>query len=187
MKNDFNMCPQCGSRKIQNKNNRKWLCPECGFDLYCNVAAAVGVIICDSTNHILLEVRAKEPRKGFLAFPGGFVDPDERAEEAVKRECLEEIGAEVENIQFLCSFPNTYEYKNIEYKTCDLFFTAQLKEQSDTIESVIQKLHAQESEVQGFVSVSADSEEEINKIPLAFESARNTLLCWIKSRKNSKK
>ena len=77
MKNDFNLCPMCGSKTIQNKNDRRWFCPDCGFDLYCNIAAAVGVIIQDSKHNILFEVRAKNPRKGYVAFPGGFIDADE--------------------------------------------------------------------------------------------------------------
>ena len=133
MKNDFNMCPMCGSKKIINHNNRKWVCEDCGFDLYCNVAAAVGLIIHDKYNNVLFEVRAKEPRKGFVALPGGFVDFDESAEEAVSRECREEIGAEVSDFDFLCTAPNTYVYKNIEYKTCDMFFTAELPSDFESI------------------------------------------------------
>ena len=179
MKNDFNFCPKCGSKKIENHNDRKWLCPECGFDLYNNVAAAVGVIISDKEHNVLLEVRAKEPRKGFLAFPGGFVDADESAEEAVVRECREEIGAEVTNIKYLCTFPNTYEYKNIEYKTCDMFFAAKLSSEYKSIDDLISKLKADESEVQGLVSASVKTVEDVEKLQLAFGSAVNTLKKFI--------
>lgn len=175
LKNDFKMCPMCGSKKIENHGNRKWLCPECGFDLYCNVAAAVGVVIRDRHNNVLFEVRAKEPRKGVLALPGGFVDFGESAEEAVVRECREEIGVPVEGAEFLCTAPNTYEYKNIEYKTCDIFFVAELPSQFDTIDDFIKSLKAEESEVQGFASFRVSSFEDIEKIPLAFESAKYTL------------
>ena len=144
MKNDFNMCPMCGSKAVINHNNRKWTCPDCGFDLYCNVAAAVGIIIKDKYNNVLFEVRAKEPRKGFVALPGGFV---ESAEGAVVRECREEIGVEVTNGTFLCTFPNTYAYKNIEYKTCDMFFTAELSSEFDSIEDFIKNLKADNDNV----------------------------------------
>ena len=30
LKNDFKTCPMCGSNKIENHGNRKWICPECG-------------------------------------------------------------------------------------------------------------------------------------------------------------
>lgn len=180
MKNDFNMCPMCGSKKILNHGNRKWFCSDCGFDLYCNVAAAVGVIIKDRNNNVLFEIRAKEPRKGCAALPGGFVDFDERAEDAVIRECREEIGVEITNAEFLCSFPNTYQYKNIEYKTCDLFFTAELSDKYDSIEEFIKSLTAEESEVLGFKAYKVENLTDIENIPLAFESARNTLKLMLK-------
>lgn len=173
MKNDFNYCPNCGSKKIQNVNLRKWLCPDCGFDLYNNVASAVGLVIVDSDHRILLEKRAKEPRKGFLAFPGGFVDPDETAEEACFRECEEEIGVKPVSIKYLASFPNTYEYKNIQYKTCDLFFEAVLPETPE--------LKAQEGEVLSFEKCYVRNEEDLKNLPLAFESARKTLSFWLKN------
>ena len=175
LKNDFKLCPMCGSKNIENHGNRKWVCPDCAFDLYNNVASAVGVVIRDRYNNLLFEIRAKQPRKGFLALPGGFVDFDESAEEAVVRECREEIGVAVEGVKFLCTAPNTYEYKNIEYKTCDIFFTAELAPQFETIDDFIKSLKAEESEVQGFVSYKVESLEDIEKIPLAFESARYTL------------
>lgn len=182
MKNDFNLCPKCGSKNIINHGNRKWVCQDCDFDLYNNVAAAVGVIIMDKFNNILLEIRAKEPRKGYLALPGGFVDFDERAEDAVLRECREEIGVEVKNARFLCSFPNTYEYKNIEYKTCDLFFTAELSDEFSCMEDFIKSLKAEESEVQGFKICKVETMEDIESIPLAFESARKTLRFMMESK-----
>lgn len=128
MSNEFKICPKCESRNIQYKNNRKWFCPDCGFDLYNNVAAAVGVIIQDRDGSVIFERRAKEPRKGFLALPGGFVDQDESAENAAVRECLEETGITPDRITYIASFPNTYEYKNITYKTCDMFFAASFEE-----------------------------------------------------------
>ena len=175
LKNDFKLCPMCGSKKIENHGNRKWICPDCGFDLYCNVASAVGVVIRDRYNNVLFEVRAKNPRKGFIALPGGFVDFGESAEEAVIRECREEIGAEVSEVKYLCSAPNIYEYKNIEYKTCDIFFTTELSPQFETIDDFIKSLKAEESEVESFVSYKVETFEDIEKIPLAFESAKYTL------------
>ena len=178
-KNDFKLCPMCGSKKIENHGNRKWICPDCGFDLYNNVASAVGVVIYDKYDNVLFEVRAKEPRKGFIAVPGGFVDFEESAEEAVVRECREEIGVPVEGAQFLCTAPNTYEYKGIEYKTCDIFFTAALPLQYDSINDFIKSLKAEESEVDAFEARKISSEEDIENLPLAIESARHTLKRWL--------
>ena len=181
MKNDFNMCPMCGSKKIEYRNNRKWLCPECGFDLYNNIAAAVGIVLYDNEGNVLFEVRAKEPRKGFLCLPGGFVDGEERLEDSIVRECREELGAEIkeEDISYLCSFPNTYEYKNITYQTCDVFFAARLPERYKNMNDFVKSLHREESEVVGFEIRHVTTKEEVAALDLAFPSARNTLLKWI--------
>ena len=175
--NSFNMCPLWGSKKIENPGMRKWICRDCGFDLYNNVASAVGIIIHDKFDYVLFEVRAKEPRKGFLALPGGFVDFDESAEQAVVRECKEEIGVDIEaeSVKFLCTNPNTYPYKGITYKTCDIFFTAELPSQYKDIADFIGHLKAQESEVTAFVSKKLASVADLEELPLAFESAVKTL------------
>ncbi len=175
MKNDFKFCPQCASVKIENCNNIKWKCPDCGFVLYSNVAAAVGVIIQDKQKNVLFEMRAKEPRKGFLCLPGGFVDRDETAENAIIRECREEIGVNIDKVRFLCTFPNTYPYKEIEYKTCDIFFIADLPARFASIDEFIGSLTAEESEVLGFCSRRVESLADVMELPLAFDSARETL------------
>lgn len=173
--NRFSFCPACGSRGIQTLHGgRKWLCPDCGFDLYSNVAAAVGLIIRNAAGEVLFERRAKEPRKGFLAFPGGFSEPDESGEEAALRECEEETGVRPLDVHYVCSFPNTYEYKGIVYKTCDMFFTAGMPENF--------VLKAQPGEVSSFEWRRVDSPADVEALPLAFESARNTLLRWLEVR-----
>ncbi|MBQ9630263.1 MAG: NUDIX domain-containing protein [Treponema sp.] len=178
--NDFLLCPKCASKKIKSVDGRKWQCPDCGFDLYNNTASAVGIIISDKKNSVLLERRAKDPRKGFLALPGGFVDYDETAEDAARRECLEELALPVENIQYVCSYPNTYEYKNIVYKTCDLFFSAT----PNSIENIFEKLHFQKAEVSELLLCKINTLEDIQNLPLAFESARFALKIWLEKRQN---
>lgn len=174
-KNQFKFCPDCGSKNIQtHRGGLKWSCPDCGLTLYCNVASAVGILLENAKGELLFERRAKEPRKGFLAFPGGFTEPDETGEAAAIRECMEETGVEPSDFHYLCSFPNNYEYKNFFYKTCDMFFTAKLPENF--------QLSAQKGEVSEFEWVKIESMEDIEKCPLAFESARNTLKVWLSNK-----
>lgn len=70
--------------------------------------------------------RAREPAKGLLGLPGGFVDPGESVEAALTREVAEEIGGVLGPATFLASFPNRYPFAGVEYHTCDLYFRAEL-------------------------------------------------------------
>ncbi len=118
---NFDYCPKCGE-KTQAGDRRRIACSACGFVFYFNAASAVaGIIQKDDT--ILLTIRGKEPEKGKLDLPGGFVDHEETAEEALQREIREELNIEVTDIQFFGSFPNQYLYKEITYPVLDLIFT----------------------------------------------------------------
>lgn len=172
--NELKFCPICGGETAMTfDGGRKWGCSKCDFKLYNNVASAVGLVIQNEKGEIFLEKRAKEPRKGFLALPGGFCDPDETAEEACFRECVEEIGVRPLKVEYLCSFPNTYEYNDFFYKTCDLFFIATIPTDA--------KFNFQENEVQSYEWRKIESEKDIDETPLAFESAKKTLKLWLKS------
>ena len=119
----FKFCPACASQRLRNDNGRLWVCPDCGFEYFHNVATAAGIIIeCDGS--IVLLKRAKEPRRGRLGLPGGFIEPGESAEDGAIRECGEELGWTPRIIDFLASYPNVYRYHGIPYATCDLYFCA---------------------------------------------------------------
>ncbi|MBQ5491512.1 MAG: NUDIX domain-containing protein [Treponema sp.] len=170
--NVFAFCPACGSKNIQTlRDGFKWQCPDCGFELFNNVASAVGLVISNARHEVLFEVRAKDPRKGFLALPGGFCDCDESAEQAAVRECREELGLVPQNLRYLCSWPNTYPYKNMLYKTCDLFFSAALPQDAS--------FTVQQNEVSELKWISVRTKEDVKNLPLAFESARKTLFVWL--------
>ena len=70
--------------------------------------------------------RAQEPGKGKLGLPGGFIDFDETAEAAVRREVREELGIEVGPLSYLCSFTNKYLYLEVTYQVLDFFFRAEI-------------------------------------------------------------
>lgn len=121
----FNCCPACGSSDIVFDDNKKFGCRDCAFTYYHNVAAAVAAIL-EYDKKIILIKRAKDPGKGKLDLPGGFVDPNESAEEAIKREITEELRINLTEPGYLGSYPNIYEYEGVTYNTCDLFFYSKI-------------------------------------------------------------
>lgn len=90
-------------------------------------------MIADRDGHLLLIVRGKDPSKGMLAFPGGFVDAGETAEAALVREIHEEVNLHVDNVQFLASFPNQYAFSGVIIPVADLFFVASVVAQTDIV------------------------------------------------------
>jgi mutator protein MutT len=121
----FHHCPRCGARQPAPPKAGVFTCVQCGFTLYLSAAIATAVFINRGDGHYLFIRRAKDPARGKLSPPGGFVDMGETAEEGVRREVREEVGLEVSDLKFFCSLPNEYYYKEVSYPVLDLFFTAQ--------------------------------------------------------------
>jgi mutator protein MutT len=117
-------CPRCGHDGLSRPRAAVIQCPACHLVLYFNPAVAVAGIIRNHLGRIMFIRRAKDPSKGKLAFPGGFIEIGERAEDALTREVREEVNIPIRDAAFLCSQPNRYFYKEITYPVVDLFFTA---------------------------------------------------------------
>ena len=88
----FIYCPKCGANTFIERNEKAKQCTTCGFVYYFNPSSAVACFIRNAAGEILLVRRAKEPAKGTLDLPGGFVDMFESAEDAAHREVKEETG-----------------------------------------------------------------------------------------------
>jgi mutator protein MutT len=129
----------------------------------------VGAII-KRGQQILLTKRKNNPKKGFLDFPGGFAEPGETGEEAVAREIKEELNiTNITKIEYITTFPNTYNYSSLDVPILDLYFSlegdmADLQPADDVEEIVFKKI------------------EEISKEELAFES-NYKILEFIKNHK----
>jgi 8-oxo-dGTP pyrophosphatase MutT (NUDIX family) len=176
----FKFCPSCASEKIGFSGN-VFRCPDCGFVYYHNTAAATGCII-SVGERLMFLVRGKEPAKGKLDLPGGFVDPGEGALDCLYRELREEIGWTppvppgaplTEVFTLVASFSNVYPYKNIPYNTCDLYFSLHAPGLSE------RDLRLQPEEV---TAVRFLKPEEINYDEIAFDSTRQAVRAYLSHR-----
>ena len=101
----FEYCPKCGAKAFVEHNEKAKQCTACKFVYYFNPSSAVACFIRNPKGELLLVRRAKEPAKGTLDLPGGFVDMYESAEEAARREVKEETGLDIAGCRYLFSIP----------------------------------------------------------------------------------
>ena len=118
----FKYCPVCGSSRFEVNNFKSKKCQDCGFTYYANPCSATAAFIVNDKQEMLVVRRAKEPAKGTLDLPGGFVDMGETVEQGMLREIKEETGLDVKEIQYLFSSPNVYMYSGMGVHTLDMDF-----------------------------------------------------------------
>ena len=166
----FQFCPQCGRKTLSSPEPKLIECSACDFHFYRNAAVATAAMIRDAEGRVLFTRRAKDPAKGKLGMPGGFVDLGETAEAGLSREVKEEIGLEVRDIRFLMSWPNEYFYRGIIYPTVDFFFTAEVSSFAEARAL---------SEVEG---LEVRDPATVKPEELAFESMRRALRFYVQHR-----
>ncbi len=92
-------CPRCGFGLEQggpsDDAGAAVHCPACGFAAYDNPSATASALVVRD-GRLLVTRRARDPFAGRLDLPGGFIEPGEHPEDAVRRELREETGLEVE-------------------------------------------------------------------------------------------
>ena len=103
------------------------------FFLSFNSSASCVAFIVNHRNELLVCRRAKEPAKGTLDLPGGFIDMYETGEEGIAREVREERGLLVNHTEYLFSLPNTYLYSDFLVHTLDIFFRCTVENEEDTL------------------------------------------------------
>jgi ADP-ribose pyrophosphatase YjhB (NUDIX family) len=166
----FQFCPQCGRRSLSSPEPKLMECAACDFQFYRNSAVATAALIADPEGRVLFTRRAKDPAKGKLGMPGGFVDLGETDEAGLCREVREEIGLELHDIHFLMSWPNEYVYRGIVYPTVDFFFSAQVPSFAEAKAL---------SEVDG---LDIRDPATIRPEELAFESMRQAVRFYVRGR-----
>jgi ADP-ribose pyrophosphatase len=117
----FHFCPKCGQASESTGQN-PFNCTACGFRFFFGPTVAVGGIVTNDAGEVLFLERARDPGRGQLGIPGGFVDEGEDLETALVREVFEETQLHVLGLRYLTTLPNTYPYKGILYPVADVFY-----------------------------------------------------------------
>lgn len=170
--NKFHYCPVCGSAHFEENNEKSKRCAQCGFTYYFNSSAATVALILNHRNELLVCRRAKEPAKGTLDLPGGFIDMHETGEQGVSREVQEETGLIVTRAQYLFSLPNTYLYSDFLVHTLDQFFLCTVADDTKSLQAL---------------DDVADSQwiplHEVNPVLFGLDSVREGVIRFLHERK----
>ena len=164
----FRFCPRCGT-EADPVGEVPFRCEQCGFAFFFGPVTAVGGILRDEAGQVLLVQRARDPGKGQYGLPGGFVDPDETAENALRREVEEEVGLEVEAMEFLATLPNRYTYHGVTAAVLDIFFVCDIPS--------FDAITLEPGEVAGYWIGTPGDEQLAN---MAFQSNRLALLRFLR-------
>jgi len=158
-------CGDCGSTELVYDGEKEHRCSRCGWVFFGNpAAAAAGLLWHDG--ELLMVRRGREPSKGLLDLPGGFVDPNESAEQALRRELIEELKLDLNTSEFKyqSSYPNRYRFGTIEYSVVDLVFSVELSERPSWYDT---------DELDGLIWCNP---AKLNLDDIAFTSVRQCLL-----------
>jgi 8-oxo-dGTP diphosphatase len=87
-------CPFCATALVDRttEGRVRLYCNSCQQPLYENPVPASCLVVVDDRERILLVKRSVEPHVGSWCLPGGFIELEERPEQAGLRELKEETG-----------------------------------------------------------------------------------------------
>ncbi len=112
---DLRFCPRCAAalevREVGHPASPHPACVACGFILWQNLKPSVEALIVrghDAGTEVLLGRRRKGPDEELWDLPGGFLNADDRLRDALRRECLREMGVEVEVADLLGVFEDVF-------------------------------------------------------------------------------
>jgi len=99
---EFIYCPACSAKLVYKEiegKQRKY-CEKCGYVHWGEYSVGVGGVLLKEDKGLLVQ-RANNPGKGRWTIPGGYVEQDEKIEDAVVREIREETGFITEPVSVL--------------------------------------------------------------------------------------
>ena len=165
----YKFCPQCGTPN-EAVGEIPFRCSECEFASFFGPVAAVGALIVNDVDELLLVRRARDPGKGCWGLPGGFVDRNESVEAALAREIQEETQLVMTTCQLILTGPNQYNYRGIVAPVIDLFYRCEVSNR-DQISLALDELD--------YFQWARPTQEHLGN--MAFESNRIAIEHWMQN------
>jgi NAD+ diphosphatase len=107
---DHQFCGRCGTAMTQRHNSEHTkICPSCQLRHYPRISPCIIVSIRKEGNILLARGPMSPP--GRFSNIAGFVEAGESLEEAVAREVREEIGIDIQNIEYVSSQPWSFPHQ----------------------------------------------------------------------------
>lgn len=108
---NWKTCPLCNAQlEHHDTPDKRVICRNCNFVQYENPIPAAVVLPMNDNGEVLLVQRRSDPQAGYWATVGGFLNVGESAENGARRECEEELGADISGRQlfYVGSYPSVY-------------------------------------------------------------------------------
>lgn len=124
---EMKFCRRCGA-PLTNTNGHVYTCEQ-GHTIFNNASPAVGIILYNDQNEVMVIERGIEPGLGKLDAPGGFCDGLETYENAARREISEEVGITSDQygpFEFLLSETDPYSFGGELLPVLSVMFKAKI-------------------------------------------------------------
>lgn len=91
-------CSRCGHPTRAHERDLAMVCAQCGYSQYPRITPCVIMLVTRGDQALL----ARSPRfpEGFYSCLAGFMEPGETAEQAVRREVMEETAVEIRDLRY---------------------------------------------------------------------------------------
>jgi NAD+ diphosphatase len=96
-------CGRCGRPTRNHDHDQARICPDCSLVWYPRISPCIIVLV--TRGEEVLLARSPRFREGMYSTLAGFIEPGESAEDALRREIMEEVSLEVGAIRYMGSQP----------------------------------------------------------------------------------
>jgi len=124
-------CRRCGQKvAVDDAGVGRYRCAGGHILFYKSYNSTLAAVL-NRKGELLVAIRGKDPGKGTVDLPGGFVDIGESFEQAIVRELQEEAGLTRDmygELSYLCDAVDGYDFKGETLQVNTLVFTTRIRD-----------------------------------------------------------